>query len=109
MSFFDGVQPPTSKFFKCNLSPNCAFSDSIEIGVKLGIGHLGNCSKIHRALALFPLREQALLFQVLNALLSEGQEKALDGAPLHSGSQFHAIEQVFRHVTNIERAHVSGW
>ena len=58
---------------------------------------------------LLPLREKALLLQVLNALLSEGQEKTLNGAPLHSSSQFHAIEQVFRHITNIERSNVFGW
>ena len=41
---------------------------------------------------LFPLRQEPVLLQFLNAFLSESQEKALDAAPLHRGRQFHTMK-----------------
>ena len=108
MAFFNRSQPTTSKFFTCDLSTNRAFTDSIEIAIKFGIRHLCNFLRTLHGPVSFRLRKQALLLQVLNALLSEGQEKTFDGTPFHCGSQFHAIEQVFRHITDIECSHVFG-
>ena len=50
MPFCKGSLAAAANFVERNLSPNRAFTDSIKIGVKLGIGHLGgrvHCLNIH--------------------------------------------------------------
>ena len=64
-------------------------------GVSLILDRL--CHGLHSSLSAVPV-----LLELLNASLSEGQEQAVDGAPLHGGRQLHTIKQVVRHVTNIE-------
>ncbi len=52
---------------------------------------------------LFSLRQEAVLFQLFNACLSESQEETLHATTLYRSRQLHAMEQLLGHVTNIDR------